>query len=96
MMETIVPSKRQFLQEAHGTKSKKTAFSIKTMLRMASSGMLRRVAVGRTDVLVELSASVIRLTRIDGLGTTLGVTSNRFTLRRNILVTLMMKAPSSS
>jgi hypothetical protein len=31
---------------------------------MASSGMLRRVALLRTDVSVELSASIIRMTRI--------------------------------
>jgi hypothetical protein len=48
--------------------------------RMASSGMLRRVALIRTDVSEELSASFIRVTRIDELGTTLPVTSNRLTL----------------
>jgi hypothetical protein len=46
---------------------------------MASSGMLRRVALVRTDVSEELSASFIRVTRIGELGT-LGVTSNRLTL----------------
>jgi hypothetical protein len=73
--------------------------------------MLRRVAHVRTDVLEELSASFIRVTRIGELGTTLAVTSNRRTLRRNvrrllvtasvvpsspILVTLMKEALSSS
>jgi hypothetical protein len=48
-----------------------------------SSGMLRRVALVRTDVSEKLSASFIRLTRIGELGTTLAVTSNRRTLRRN-------------
>jgi hypothetical protein len=43
--------------------------------------MLRRVAVVRTDVLEELSASIIRVTRIGELETTLAVTSNRRTLR---------------
>jgi hypothetical protein len=38
--------------------------------RMASSGMLRRVALVRTDVSEELSASFITVTRIDELGTT--------------------------
>jgi hypothetical protein len=52
------------------------------MERRASSGMLRRVAVVRTVVSEELSASFIRLT-ISELGTTLAVTSNRRTLRRN-------------
>jgi hypothetical protein len=50
---------------------------------MASSGMLRGVALLRSDVSEELSVSLIRVTRIGGLGTTLAVTSNRRTLRRN-------------
>jgi hypothetical protein len=49
---------------------------------MASSGMLRHVALVRTDVSEELSSSIIRVTRIGELGT-LAVTSNRRTLRRN-------------
>jgi hypothetical protein len=52
---------------------------------MASSGMLPRVALVRTDVSEELSASNIRVTRIGALGTPLAVTSNRRTLRRNTL-----------
>jgi hypothetical protein len=48
-----------------------------------SSGKLRRVALVRTDVSEELSASFIGMTRICELGTTLAVTSNRRTLRRN-------------
>jgi hypothetical protein len=38
--------------------------------------MLRRLALVRTEVSEELSASFIRVTRIDELGTTLAVTSN--------------------
>jgi hypothetical protein len=53
---------------------------------MASSGMLRREALERTDVSEELSASFIKVTRIGELGTTLAVTSNRRTLRRNIFL----------
>jgi hypothetical protein len=52
---------------------------------MASSGMLRHVTLVRTDVLEELSASMIKMTGIDELGTTLALTSNRRTLRRNTL-----------
>jgi hypothetical protein len=78
--------------------------------RMASSGMLRRVALVRTDVSEELSSSFIRVTRIGELGTTLAVTSNRCTQRRSvrrllvtasvvpsspILVTLMKEALSA-
>jgi hypothetical protein len=55
---------------------------------MLSSGMLRRVALVRTDVSEEPSASFIRVTRIGELGTTLFVTSNRRTMRRNTLVFL--------
>jgi hypothetical protein len=47
---------------------------------MASSGMLRRVALVRTDVSEELSASINRVTRIDELGM-LPVASNRRTQR---------------
>jgi hypothetical protein len=43
---------------------------------MASSGMLRRVALVRTDVSEEFSASFIRVTRLSELGTMLPETSN--------------------
>jgi hypothetical protein len=43
---------------------------------MVSSETLRRVALVRTDVPEELSASFIRVTRIGELGTTLAVTNN--------------------
>jgi hypothetical protein len=51
---------------------------------MVYSGMLRRVALVRTGVSEELSTSFIRVTRISELETTLAVTSNRRTTRRNI------------
>jgi hypothetical protein len=45
--------------------------------------MLHPVDLVRTDISEDLSASFIRVTRIGGLGTTLAVTTNRRTLRRN-------------
>jgi hypothetical protein len=44
---------------------------------MASSGILRRVALVRTDVSEALSSSFSRVTRIGELGTKLAVTSNQ-------------------
>jgi hypothetical protein len=65
--------------------------------------MLRHVALARTDVSEELSATFIRVTRIIELGTTLALTSNRRTLvisdvvaSSPIIVTLMKEALSSS
>jgi hypothetical protein len=73
---------------------------------MPSSGMLRRVALVRTEVLEDRSASIIRVTRIGKLVITLAVTSNRcmqcLLVTANIdpssliLVTLMMEASLSS
>jgi hypothetical protein len=48
--------------------------------------MLRRLALVRPDVSEELSAVLFRVTRIGELGTTLALTSNRRTLRRNYLL----------
>jgi hypothetical protein len=44
---------------------------------MVSSGMLRRVALVRTDISEGCIASIIRVTGISELGTTLAVTSNQ-------------------
>jgi hypothetical protein len=57
---------------------------------MASSGMLRRVALVRTDVSEELSACIIRVIRINELGT-LAVTSNRRTLYLRNLRRLLVR-----
>jgi hypothetical protein len=64
---------------------------------MASFGMLRRVALVRTDVSEELSVSFIRVTRIGEVGTILVVTSNRSTLRRGVHLLLVTASvvPSS-
>jgi hypothetical protein len=65
---------------------------------MVSSGMLRHVALVRTDVLEEPSASFIRVTRIGELGTAQAATSNRRMLRRNSMHRLLVAAcavPSS-
>jgi hypothetical protein len=66
---------------------------------MVSSGKLRRVALLRTDVSDDLSASFIRVTRIGELRTKLAVTSDRRTLVflrsvRRLLVTVSV-VPSS-
>jgi hypothetical protein len=58
---------------------------------MVSSGMLRRVALVKTDVSEEPGASFIRVTRIGELGTTQAATRNWRTLRRN---TQRTSAPS--
>jgi hypothetical protein len=73
---------------------------------MPSCGMLRCVALVRTNVSEELSASFIRVTRISELGTTLAVTSNQRSIcwflvtatffNSQIHITLMKEALSSS
>jgi hypothetical protein len=52
---------------------------------MVSSGLLRRVALVRTDVSEESGASCIRVTKIGELGTTQAATSNRRTMRTSVL-----------
>jgi hypothetical protein len=53
---------------------------------MSSYRKLRRVALVRTGVSEERSASFIRVRRIGKLGTPLAVANYRSTLRRNILL----------
>jgi hypothetical protein len=61
---------------------------------MQSSGMLRHVPPVRTDVSKELSASIIRVTRFNELGTMLAITSNRHTRRIGELGTLVLVVTS--
>jgi hypothetical protein len=56
---------------------------------LPSSGMLRCVVLVRTDVSEELSASIIKVTRIGELGT-LAVTSSRHALQRNTKYLLVL------
>jgi hypothetical protein len=63
---------------------------------MVSSGLLRHVALVRTDVSVELSASSIRVTKIGELGTTQAATAACVVPSSSIFVTLMKEAPGSS
>jgi hypothetical protein len=53
---------------------------------MPSSGALRGVALVGTDVSEELSTSIVKVKRIDKLGTTLAVTSNVSTIEPNRLM----------
>jgi hypothetical protein len=68
---------------------------------MTSSAKLRLVALVRTDVSEELSASIIRVTRIDELGTRALTNVRRLLVTAHvpstsILSTLMIEALSSS
>jgi hypothetical protein len=56
--------------------------------------MLSRVALVRTDVLEELSASFIRVTRLGELGTTLAVTSNRSVRRLLVTASVVPSSPT--
>jgi hypothetical protein len=62
---------------------------------MASSGMLRLVALVRTDVSEELSASIIKMTRIGEL-VTLAVTSNPTHAAKNCFELLRVSSKHAS
>jgi hypothetical protein len=61
---------------------------------MVSSGLLRRVALVRTDISEEPGASFIRVTKIGALGTTLVAAC--VVPSAPIFVTLMKEAPGSA
>jgi hypothetical protein len=63
---------------------------------MASSEMIRRVALVRTEVSEELIASVITATRIGELGTALAVVTANVCPSSLILAILMMEPLNSS
>jgi hypothetical protein len=67
---------------------------------MVSSGLLRRVALVRTDVSEELGASFIKVTKMGALGTTRSVRrllgAACVVPSAPIFVTLMKEAPGSS
>jgi L-ribulose-5-phosphate 3-epimerase UlaE len=65
---------------------KDVRFEVSTAVTMNNTVFwdVTHVALVMTDVSEELSASFIRVTRIGELGTTLAVTSNRRTLRRDM------------
>jgi hypothetical protein len=65
-------------------------YSLVLSRRVLSTGMLRRVALVRTDVSEECSASIIKVTRIGELGMTLAVTSNQRVLQRNTNIILFL------
>jgi hypothetical protein len=59
-------------------------FSRRRLWRMSPSGMLCCVDPLKTNVSAERNVSIIRVTRIDKLGTILEVTSNRRTLPHGV------------
>jgi hypothetical protein len=63
---------------------------------MVSSGLLRRVALVRTDVSEEPGASFLRVTKIGDLGPTQAATSNQHSHSSPIFVPLMKEASGSS
>jgi hypothetical protein len=76
----------------------------KLVMENANFWDVSRADLVRNDILEERSASIIRVTRIGEIATTIALTSNRRTLRRNnssavrsssILLTLMIEALSS-
>jgi hypothetical protein len=63
---------------------------------MSSSWMLSRVDLVRTDDSEERITSIISVIRIGELGTTLAVTSNRSTLRRNTIRQMFLQKERDS
>jgi hypothetical protein len=81
MYMMIVPHRKHTYWHPRSITGIALFYYVRRCWRMVSSGMLRRVALVRTDVSEEPSASFIRVTRIGELGTALAATSNRRKLR---------------
>jgi hypothetical protein len=67
-------------------RSEENRFKYEDSRRMVSPGLLRSVALVRTDVSEDPGASFIRVTKIGALATTQAATSNRRTSVRRLLV----------
>jgi hypothetical protein len=82
--------------EDKGERNEENTGTVK-LLRMSSSGILRRVALLRTDVSEERIASITRATAIGELEITLAVARNRSTQPSSpVFLTLMMDTICSS
>jgi hypothetical protein len=87
LINSVITFFRETTYRLKGTGSKTyrciTGYRLHLDRRMVSSGLLRRVALVKTDISEEPGASFIRVTKICELGTTQAATSNRRTLRKN-------------
>jgi hypothetical protein len=62
-------------------------FKVSTAVTMKNAVfMIHHLVLVRTDVSVEITTSIIRMTRISELGTTISLTSNRRKQRRNAII----------
>jgi hypothetical protein len=87
MWVLLEPNKSQMAsnpRRRHSSSSDNVRFEVFTAVTV-KNGVFRDVTpcgFVRTDVLKELSASIIKVTRIGELGTTLAITSNQHTAKK--------------